>query len=86
MRPDAVFAALLDLDGRTVFSERATLASSDPRSVRTQVLKLRDAAIGRPAGFADKLLGAGVVLPGPFGTGAVSANGFGVAELAGHRS
>ena len=70
VRPDAVFAALLDLDGRTVFSERATLASSDPRSFRTQVLKLRDAALVDPQVAQDKLLGAGVVLPGPFGTGA----------------
>ncbi|NKB27374.1 MAG: ROK family protein [Rhodobacteraceae bacterium] len=75
VRPDAVFAALLDLEGREVFSDRAALASSNPASVRAQVLTLCETAWAAPRVTRDKVLGAGVVLPGPFGTGASARAG-----------
>lgn len=85
VRPDAVFAALLDLNGATVFSDRSALRASDPDTVRASVFALRDRALAVAAVAPDKVLGAGVVLPGPFGTGVGGASARAGAELQGWR-
>ncbi len=67
IRPDAIFAALLDLEGKTLFARREPLEKPDPAWVRDHVVALRDAALAETGVRAERLLGAGLVLPGPFG-------------------
>lgn len=67
IRPDAVFAALLDMAGNQVFTERATLQGTDPGTVMPILIGLRDAALQAVPAAQNRLLGAGIVMPGPFG-------------------
>lgn len=75
IRPDALFLALLDLDGSTHFVRREALAEATPPAVSRAILRLRDRALKAAAIPADKLLGAGVVMPGPFGATGLSGTG-----------
>jgi len=80
IRPRVVFAVMLDLLGRTVFSHRCTLNGGDPVAATAKVLALRDLALADTGVPDERILGAGVVMPGPFGT---TALGDGATELAG---
>jgi len=80
IRPGAVFAVVLDLLGRTVFSRHSTLDGDDPVAATSKVLALRDRALGDTGIPGGRILGAGVVMPGPFGT---TALGDGATELPG---
>lgn len=75
VRPDAVFAALLDLGGEPCFSERTTLKASDPGTVTQTVLALRDKALSVSGVSPARVLGAGIVMPGPFGPTGISGSG-----------
>lgn len=68
IRPDAIFAALLDMQGTAVFTQRLTLEDARPSAVINHVIALRDKIIKTIPSAEDKLLGAGIVMPGPFGT------------------
>lgn len=67
VRPDAVFAAALDLCGKTVSSARQPLRSRDLDGV-TQAVRDISAEVVQTAGggVADRILGTGIVMPGPF--------------------
>jgi len=80
VRPDAVFTALLDLQGSTVDTRRRALKTNEPDKVLAKVLKLRDKMLNHASVAPDLLLGAGVVMPGPFGQTGVSGLG---SDLAG---
>lgn len=80
IRPDALHVALLDLDGRTLFSTRRALAATTPDRIGMMLAKLRDTALAEAGIAAARLLGAGVVMPGPFGRTGVAGAG---SELAG---
>jgi predicted NBD/HSP70 family sugar kinase len=67
VRPDALRAALLDLSGQALFIERVGLARADPPTVAAAVVQMRDWALHRTGVPRERLLGAGVVMPGPFG-------------------
>ncbi len=67
IRPDAVFAALLDMQGTSVFTHRLTLDDARPEFVVKHVVELCDQAIAHVPAAKNKLLGAGIVMPGPFG-------------------
>lgn len=67
IRPDAVFTALLDLFGAPVKTERTELPSTSPDAVARTVLDLRSALLKAAAVPAKRLLGTGIVMPGPFG-------------------
>ncbi|WP_306120082.1 MULTISPECIES: ROK family transcriptional regulator [unclassified Roseitalea] len=75
VRPDAVFAALLDLSGATVASERRPLGAADRQSVTEVVLSLRDAILRQSRAPEERLLGAGIVMPGPFGRTGIRGSG-----------
>lgn len=75
VRPDAVFAATLDLCGKTVASERRPLRSVDRDSVTSAVVALRDVLLETSHIPPDRVLGAGVVMPGPFGATGISGSG-----------
>ncbi|MEM9684817.1 MAG: ROK family transcriptional regulator, partial [Pseudomonadota bacterium] len=72
IRPDAVFAALLNLCGETVASSRAPLPSNDRATVTETVLSQREALLKSSNTPRKRLLGAGLVMPGPFGATGIS--------------
>ncbi|MBT0957575.1 ROK family transcriptional regulator [Alphaproteobacteria bacterium KMM 3653] len=83
VRPDAIFTAILDLHGQTVVTRRRTLKSPEPAKVISKVLKLRDEMLAKTGLSEGQLLGAGVVMPGPFGQTGLSGLG---SDLAGWQS
>lgn len=75
VRPDAVFAALLNLQGDLVTTERVALDDISPTVVLRHVTTLYDRALAQVPGARDRMLGAGVVMPGPFGVTGVAGQG-----------
>lgn len=72
VRPGALLAALLDFRGGVVFSTRRALPDARPDAVARALRTLR-AELERDHGQATgRLLGAGVVMPGPFGATGLS--------------
>lgn len=63
VRPDAVLAAWIDLGGKVLKSERIPLARATPQDVLPVVADLT---------YAGNIIGAGVVMPGPFGSTGLS--------------
>lgn len=76
LRPDALFAALVDLGGAVRFSDRVRLDSTAPDHVLRDVQRLHDRALAATGLPRERLLGSGVVMPGPFGTCAESLPGY----------
>ncbi len=74
-RPDAVFGALVDLEGETLFTTRVALADNSPSAVMKAARAIRAQALVPKRIGARVLLGAGVVMPGPFGDVAISGAG-----------
>ncbi len=67
VRPNAMFAALVNLAGETRFTKRISLPSSTPAVVADHALNLKAEALQHAGLQGPQLLGAGVVMPGPFG-------------------
>jgi predicted NBD/HSP70 family sugar kinase len=67
IRPEVVFATLLDMQGSAVFTQRLALDDARPGTVVKHIVGLRDQAIADIPAAKNKLLGAGIVMPGPFG-------------------
>lgn len=73
VRPGAVLAALVGLDGQTLFTTRTAVDRADPATLQDVLPKLKDQALaGCPGVAGGRLLGAGVVMPGPFGVTGLS--------------
>ena len=75
IRPNAIFAALLDLHGNAVATRRRALKKSTPKKVLSAALKLHAEMLEKTNATPDRLLGAGVVMPGPFGQTGLSGLG-----------
>lgn len=75
VRPDVVLVALLDLTGRSVFELRHPIPEATPRTIFPAVRYLRDKALAKEGRVRDRLLGAGIVMPGPFGATGLAGNG-----------
>ncbi len=75
VRPDAVFAALLDLTGRAVTTERVALARTDPDIVLDHVTAVYAHALDQVPRARGRMLGAGIVMPGPFGLTGIAGMG-----------
>ncbi len=67
IRPDAIFAAILDLCGTPVASFRRSLKTRTLNGVTKAVVAANAAIIEKAGVPASKVLGAGIVMPGPFG-------------------
>lgn len=67
IRPNALFTALVDLSGRAVATHRQPLPDPSPAQVAALLHERRDALLSDAGLAADRLLGVGVVMPGPFG-------------------
>ncbi len=75
IRPDAVFAAVLDLCGRPASSLRRNLKAHDLDGV-TDAVRTISASVTRKAKVDPaRCLGAGIVMPGPFGPTGVAGAG-----------
>lgn len=75
IRPDALFAVLLDLCGTTITSDRAGLVATDRGTITRSVTSLCERVLGASAIPRERVLGAGVVMPGPFGRTGIRGNG-----------
>lgn len=80
IRPDAIFTAIVDLHGNATATRRRTLKNNEPEYLINILLKLRAEMLEKTGVDDNKLLGAGVVIPGPFGQTGVSGLG---SDLAG---
>ncbi|WP_419410275.1 ROK family transcriptional regulator [Primorskyibacter sp. 2E107] len=74
IRPDAIFAAVLNLCGETMASERRSLPATDRDTVTRALLSLRKDIMVRASIEPQRLLGAGIVMPGPFGSTGLSGS------------
>lgn len=75
IRPDAVFAAVLDLCGTTIGAERARLPATDRATITRAVTDLCDRVLRNSDTPRERVLGAGVVMPGPFGATGLAGSG-----------
>ena len=75
IRPDAVLAVVLDLCGATMGAERMRLAATDRETITRSVVTLCDRVLAVSETPRDKVLGAGVVMPGPFGPTGLAGSG-----------
>ncbi|MEM9709801.1 MAG: ROK family transcriptional regulator [Pseudomonadota bacterium] len=75
IRPDAIFAAVLDLCGRPLASLRRALKARDLSGVTKAVVATKSAVADKAKVPATKILGAGIVMPGPFGRTGLSGTG-----------
>lgn len=66
IRPDSIRVALLDLLGELQHGEQHVLEDNSPNHVCHQLQMLRQALIAERGLDESRLLGAGVVMPGPF--------------------
>jgi len=75
VRPSVLLAAVLDLSGRPIYSARRAMGDVTPDAVCDAVQRLRDSALCKIDAASERLLGAGVVMPGPFGRTGVADDG-----------
>ena len=68
IRPDALFVAILDLSGETVLSSRIDLPDNSPDPVTQAITTAIAQALKETRISPASLMGAGIVMPGPFGT------------------
>lgn len=68
VRPDAVLGAILDLSGAALAEEQRALPATDRKTISGTLRSVRAGLLERSGIPVDRLLGAGVVMPGPFGT------------------
>ncbi len=75
IRPDAVLATLMDLTGEIVFSERRPLPDPGRPAVTDAVRVIKGRAIAAAGIDAARVVGAGLVMPGPFGATGIRDSG-----------
>lgn len=67
IRPDVVFGAVLDFCGNLVVEKRRQVRTTDRAGVIAAVRDMQARILGDAPDAADRLLGLGIVMPGPFG-------------------
>jgi len=67
IRPDAIFGAVLDLCGTPLASLRHDMTARDLPGVTDAALAMHRAVVRAASIPADRVLGVGIVMPGPFG-------------------
>jgi predicted NBD/HSP70 family sugar kinase len=78
IRPDAVFGALLDFCGDPVVEQRRQVETRDRAGVVKAVREMQAALLKDARCDARRLLGLGIVMPGPFGSTGIAG---GASEL-----
>ena len=79
IRPDAVFGVLLNLCGEPVIERRDPFGSSDRTGVAKAVREMKAKILNASGCDPRRLLGVGIVMPGPFGCAGLAD---GASELA----
>ncbi|MEO0828951.1 MAG: ROK family protein, partial [Pseudomonadota bacterium] len=74
-RPDAIFSVVLDLCGAPIASSRSPLHGRDRAEVTKAVVASKVGIVKRAQIADTKVLGAGIVMPGPFGPTGLSGTG-----------
>lgn len=67
LRPDAIICAVLNLSGENIYNDSAELSDASPASAVPLVAEMVARAIAKKKLNRTKLLGVGLVMPGPFG-------------------
>jgi predicted NBD/HSP70 family sugar kinase len=67
VRPTAVFTALIDLMGTPVLTKRTPLKDASKATILAMVCDQMDQTLEKTQLKKDVLMGAGIVMPGPFG-------------------
>ncbi|PSL20093.1 ROK family transcriptional regulator [Shimia abyssi] len=75
VRPDAIFSALLNLQGQAVATERVPLNTNEPDHVLAHVAVVYARHLKQVPTAQNRMLGAGVVMPGPFGKTGIAVAG-----------
>lgn len=75
IRPHALFSALVDLTGTPIYSHRSALHDTSPTAVAEALRQAQDTALAQCQLPGHRLLGAGIVMPGPFGTTGLQSMG-----------
>ncbi len=75
VRPDAIFLALLDMAGTAVTTERVAINRTKPDVVIAHVKALIARILTQVPAAQGRMLGAGVVMPGPFGVTGIAGMG-----------
>lgn len=75
IRPDTVLAALMDLTGHILFSDRRPLPDPGRASVTGTLQAIRSRAIAETGVDPARVFGAGIVMPGPFGATGIRDSG-----------
>jgi len=75
LRPDAMICAMLNLSGEQIYSRRISLANASPANAIPAVMKMVESAINDSGRDRARLLGTGIVMPGPFGVSGLSEAG-----------
>ena len=81
VRPQVMYGALVNLAGETRDTRRMALKDSSPAAVCRATAKLLDEMLAKAGINRSQLLGAGIVMPGPFGK--VGLSGASQSELKG---
>ena len=75
VRPDALICAVLNLKGECIYSEREAFTNAAPDNAIPAIKMTVNRAITNSNRKRSQLLGAGIVMPGPFGVSGLSALG-----------
>jgi predicted NBD/HSP70 family sugar kinase len=75
VRPDAIFAALLDMQGKAVTTERVAINKTQPDVVMAHVKAIYARVLDQVPTAQGRMLGAGIVMPGPFGVTGIAGMG-----------
>lgn len=75
IRSNVLLAVLTDLTGAAVWQRRLSLGAATPDAVSAALDRLLGHVLRQVPAARDRLLGAGVVMPGPFGRTGVSGTG-----------
>lgn len=70
VRPEALLMAISDLDGQILFSHRERLTDAAPATVCEKIRQIKCMAAEKTD--TTRLIGAGIVMPGPFGVTGLS--------------
>jgi predicted NBD/HSP70 family sugar kinase len=75
IRPRALLGALIDLEGRALFTGRIALEDARPGHVLPLTVRMLEQGFAETGLTRDCLIGAGAVMPGPFGRTGLAGQG-----------
>jgi len=80
VRPDAVLAALLNMEGHPVMTKRVAIQGATPDIIVNKIKSLYQEALSDEPGASKRMLGAGIVMPGPLRATGITGHGTGLED------